>query len=774
LESITKSLGCYFLVVLLILLARVNADDCRIVINELNAVDPVKIEKKEFIEIAQLCSGTAAKKIDSINSTLGKKSLQGYKIVAISHMKSLGFCVAMVANLWNSHIVNNNYFTLGGVAVDNADIKFTDPMVKSRGKFTKGNPSISNFLQNANTYPSAVAILFSKNGVPEIDLSEKQTYLTVTSVLEPLRLNIKDLIVYGRRATPDQCSVFEQLCDDYNQDRKYILREYDSIGKTYDRSLNRCGLSTEAFLPEMFKLGKPTPGSDNDCSQGPFVLADHMMKVADPVIDEIMDFELQGCSADLPPSFVASAQSDLVERAMQTELSSYQYEACEPIYFTSDVTKADQSVRIADERVEAMDATPEPIEWDTTFYFKEKWVSLMENHQKNLIPIRPFKDPVNQEVRKWFEYLPNPTHPQLSKYQCRLCAKYYDKFMLAANYKPNVASPFLGTNYNNNQEVIRKHFRSRAHQAVIATLITKTEKQLEGKFDALQEKIDAEDKMVLQITARMFRTVFVEQKANVPFDSHKMIVALQKKNSAVLGVHHYGRTAATEMVELMSNEMHKILLNEMVLKKMPCSIIVDSSTDSSGYHYLIVYFQTLENEHPVMYFYRLVLLGVDETSVGLLRSLNDTINNDSQEKDFRNYLVKHLIGYSSDGASVMMGKYNGFHKKLEEEFGIELYAVHCMAHRLHLALRKPFDKISLLSTFEDTVDSISNFYNNKGHKRKAHLRATALYMRLDLSQITYIFKELWISSEFTAIQHIKKIMAGTRCGLGCNRFRSRV
>jgi len=73
-----------------------------------------------------------------------------------------------------------------------------------------------------------------------------------------------------------------------------------------------------------------------------------------------------------------------------------------------------------------------------------------------------------------------------------------------------------------------------------------------------------------------------------------------------------------------------------------------------------------------------------------------------------------------------------------------------------LALGKPFDKISLLSTFEDTGDSISNFYNNKGYKRKAHLRATALYMRLDLSKITYIFKELWISSEFTAIQHIKK------------------
>ena len=56
------------------------------------------------------------------------------------------------------------------------------------------------------------------------------------------------------------------------ENKPYILNEYDTK-KLGDISLNRCTPLRDAFQPSGYKLGKPTPNKENDCSGPHFIRA---------------------------------------------------------------------------------------------------------------------------------------------------------------------------------------------------------------------------------------------------------------------------------------------------------------------------------------------------------------------------------------------------------------------------------------------------------------------------------------------------------------------
>lgn len=65
---------------------------------------------------------------------------------------------------------------------------------------------------------------------------------------------------------------------------------------------------------------------------------------------------------------------------------------------------------------------------------------------------------------------------------------------------------------------------------------------------------------------------------------------MQSMNGLDMGYHHSERTSATRMVELISRVMHETMIDKLLSKNSPISIILDGSSDSSGRHYMIVYF----------------------------------------------------------------------------------------------------------------------------------------------------------------------------------------
>lgn len=87
-----------------------------------------------------------------------------------------------------------------------------------------------------------------------------------------------------------------------------------------------------------------------------------------------------------------------------------------------------------------------------------------------------------------------------------------------------------------------------------------------------------------------------------------------------------------------------------------------------------------------------------------------------------------------------------------------VYAVHCMAHRLELAIEKAFKTVSYFARFEKFINDLFQFYNLNSSKRKAHLKETANMMNKKMYALNYIYHVRWISSELQSITNLKKMM----------------
>lgn len=281
--------------------------------------------------------------------------------------------------------------------------------------------------------------------------------------------------------------------------------------------------------------------------------------------------------------------------------------------------------------------------------------------------------------------------------------------------------------------------------------------RLRTDFEKIQQEEDAANEENLKVTAAMIRTVFMEIKKNIPFDSHANIVSLQEMHGIKMGYHHYEKCGAITMMESMSDHMHSLLLKHMLSKNLPFSIILDGSTDSQENKYLIVYIQILENNIPVMCFYRLIEASSDVTAKGLYESISKAF--ESENVDFSGYMKRNLVGYVSDGEPVMSGHRGGLLSYFQANTDNFVFAVHCMAHRLELAIEKAFKSIPYFERFEKFINELFQFYNLNSSKRKSHLKETANMMKKKMYALNYIYHIRWISSELKSITNLKKMWA---------------
>ena len=86
---------------------------------------------------------------------------------------------------------------------------------------------------------------------------------------------------------------------------------------------------------------------------------------------------------------------------------------------------------------------------------------------------------------------------------------------------------------------------------------------------------------------------------------------------------------------------------------------------------------------------------------------------------------------------------------------VDFISVHCMAHCLHLAVRRAYSSMDNIVRMEKILTQLHNFYKNPSHKRIGHLREMAASMDINLREINYIYEARWIASEYKAVKNIK-------------------
>lgn len=169
---------------------------------------------------------------------------------------------------------------VGGINVEMANLKTSDPNIKFRQKFLKfkGQPTLSSFLANGNSALNAIVLVYNKDAklLQDLDLTPSQSFLKLNDhLINLIQENLLDIVVYARRASFEKCTVYERLAQKL-AGRQYALREYDvKSDAPNDMSLNRCSLSTDSIVPEAFKLGLTTPGDENDCTGFHFIMENY-------------------------------------------------------------------------------------------------------------------------------------------------------------------------------------------------------------------------------------------------------------------------------------------------------------------------------------------------------------------------------------------------------------------------------------------------------------------------------------------------------------------
>lgn len=351
---------------------------CKVVINEVNIIDSKYFETNDYVELKQTCM-----KQNEI-------SLKGYKLIGFSCKLRSGI-IDTVATLWNFSMNKNGLFTIGGAKVATADVNLPHVMVKTQSSFsTIKMHTMTNFLANAQADIRGIGLLYDKdNSFADITLTNKDKVLPINDkITKILEKYLIDLVVYaGEKGTCNKCDLIERIHRDYGE-RKYVLREVRVNLKNNDISLNRCAIENEGFLPEMFKLGNPTPGAENDCTGPHFILEDNISEMEaalnfrtsymDDSDDTFQSCSSQpqtqpGCISSIPQSDYSQITSYSIAKSIEQLNDSSTTNDCTSLFLSPDGDRDITIIEQANKRKKSIGEDTDysdDHEWTTTKYFK--------------------------------------------------------------------------------------------------------------------------------------------------------------------------------------------------------------------------------------------------------------------------------------------------------------------------------------------------------------------------------------------------------------------
>ena len=132
------------------------------------------------------------------------------------------------------------------------------------------------------------------------------------------------------------------------------------------------------------------------------------------------------------------------------------------------------------------------------------------------------------------------------------------------------------------------------------------------------------------------------------------------------------------------------------------------------------------------------------------QSICDCIVNTLAKYSFdKEYLVKNLIAFTCDGASVLLGVKSGVGKRLKDQFPA-LVIWHCMNHRLELAVSDAIKSINGFYTLASFFNKIYSTYSFSA-KMQRELKEIASKLDVELRKIGKVFTIRWAASTYRAV-----------------------
>lgn len=296
---------------------------------------------------------------------------------------------------------------------------------------------------------------------------------------------------------------------------------------------------------------------------------------------------------------------------------------------------------------------------------------------------------------------------------------------------------------------IYKHSDSDAHKQA-QNIITKKEK------GEITQSLAVGNSRLRSTTEKCLRTAYHVAYGNRPMSDFPKLVQLQETNGTDLGIILRSRNSCTEMIECISDTMKQKLCKTIIDRKSNISVITDESTSLSKKSCLIVYIRAKVDEgdgEPHNIFLDLCELEA-QNAESVFKSLIQTLAKHGFDHD---YLSKHFVCFTSDGASVMLGKKSGVGVRLKKEFP-QIMLWHCMSHRIELAVSDAIHSIDGFHHIEVLFEKIYSVYSTSAKHQREIVKISS-DLDDEFKKVGRIFTIRWVASSYRAVNALWKSYA---------------
>lgn len=299
---------------------------------------------------------------------------------------------------------------------------------------------------------------------------------------------------------------------------------------------------------------------------------------------------------------------------------------------------------------------------------------------------------------------------------------------------------------------IYKHEKSETHNLCVRIQNDAAKEEIEcaaGKAQTVWEAANAEK---LDATSKIFRTAYMCCKEDLAFTKHSTIVQLQELNNSTTFSMLYSDHSCANILKHIAQQMKTELNAYIMATDYPLSVMVDETTTLSTKSALIVYIRIQVQDEVCNFFYDLVDLANGSTGEEIAKAVLGCFSNLAEDPEKSASILRaRLIGFSSDGASVMIGEFKGAVVKLQELLKTNILAVHCLAHRLELAVHNAVRASGEIERLQLFTDSLYTFYH-RSYKNMYELSAVAESLHSELLRVSQVFTVRWVCSSYRAVK----------------------
>ena len=307
---------------------------------------------------------------------------------------------------------------------------------------------------------------------------------------------------------------------------------------------------------------------------------------------------------------------------------------------------------------------------------------------------------------------------------CLVCRKHHMR------HPQNQMEVFASTpsiRYKSN--AIKTHSTSNLHIAGLHT-----EMLQKGSFfhQELVKKSEVNESVLEQV----FATVYFQMKTFIANRQFVPLLNFIEQTFSVESLKYFTHRSCRSQAEIFKllGQTVKSELIKKVKNALAFGLLTDEVADVSVTENLVTFIQFYNRDTDSVETQFLACQNVlSEFQSANAESISALLLKELEENDDLN--LNCLTGFTSDGASVMVGKRSGVAARLKQVNPV-LINVHCICHRLALACTDSNESLSYIKNIENWLRQLWQFFENSPRRMSAYLKLQTELKSIKLNKIT--------------------------------------